>query len=266
MSKKLVLIKNETILTTTKIISEETEVKHQNILQLFRRHEESIKHFGVIMFETWKPEKGSKGGRPETLYYLNEEQLTFFIMLMSNNKKVIEFKININKEFFRMKEELLNKGRSKKESFEKICRESIECRLKQTGAIKRFIEYAIESGSTNYKKSHIQNNCYATFTEYAYKCYFDNYQDYKKETKGLSKEEKNLKENLRSSKNIGILIHLSTIETMISNIIDREIKQGTYYKEINNIVPKELKSISSLIGKNSLSYNKLKGKDIKQLI
>jgi len=113
VAMKMIELKNNVPLTTTKVIECYTGVKHQNILQLFRNHEKSIEKFGVIMFETWKPKKGSKGGRPETFYYLNEEQFTFFIMLMANSEKVVEFKINLNKQFHQYRKYILEQKTQK---------------------------------------------------------------------------------------------------------------------------------------------------------
>ncbi len=121
---KLVFIKssnlNEEPFTTSRIIAEYGGQQHKNIRELIENHERDIKEFGrvtfetiplainddeVYTFETDKP-KISKGGRPEKIYKLNEQQATFLITLMKNTRKVIGFKKALVKQFYEMREEL----------------------------------------------------------------------------------------------------------------------------------------------------------------
>ena len=39
------------------------------------------------------PSKNSKGGRPQEIYYLNEQQTTLLLTFMRNSDVVIEFKV-----------------------------------------------------------------------------------------------------------------------------------------------------------------------------
>lgn len=237
----LVLVRDNTTLTTTKIISIETNVKHQNVLQLFKRHEGTIKNFGVIMFDSINPKKGGLGGRPETLYYLNENQLTYFLMLMRNSDKVIEFKIKIAKEFIRMKETLNNIAKEGiNDNWSEIRLKGKVSRRKETDIIKRFIKYAVEQGSKSYKKN--PSLAYTNIT--------------KMENKSLFILE-NKVENLRDILNCKQLHEIKQADEIVEKALDDGMKQGLHYKEIYKLAKSRVELFSSLKGKSIVGFKNL---------
>lgn len=92
--------------TTSKIIAECAELKHDTVQSLIRNHKEDLEVFGVFGFEIRKPSKGSLGGRPRKIYHLNEQQATLLITYLDNTKPVREFKKNLVSAFFEMRDEL----------------------------------------------------------------------------------------------------------------------------------------------------------------
>ncbi|MXQ49043.1 hypothetical protein GRB29_06555 [Streptococcus pneumoniae] len=62
--------------------------------------------FGVLSFEIHKPQKGSLGGRPRKIYRLNEQQATLLVTYLDNTRPVRDFKQNLVKAFFEMRDEL----------------------------------------------------------------------------------------------------------------------------------------------------------------
>lgn len=217
---EMVCLKNNIPLTNTKIIEKYTNVKHQNILQLFRRHEKSIKKFGVIMFETCKPKKGSKGGRPETFYYLNEEQFTFFIMLMANSEKVVKFKMKINREFHFMRKWILEQ-KIQKANIEYIetRKQSKIGRKEETDIIKTFVEYATKQGSKNAK------NYYMLISKMENKAFFLIKQKFK---------------NVREILNITQLRKIMFADLIIRHVLLTEMEKGTEYHKIYEISKEEV--------------------------
>lgn len=95
--------------TTSEVIAEYAQVKHHAIQQMISKHEKALKAFGVIAFEMRKPPEGSKGGRPETIYHLTEEQSTLLITFLKNTEPVIKFKTELVRQFFEMRKELLTR-------------------------------------------------------------------------------------------------------------------------------------------------------------
>ncbi len=96
------LIENEPRISH-RVIAEQTQIQAQNIKELIDDNLKSFELFGLIRFET---EKGN--GRPKNNYYLNEQQATLLISMMRNNDIVLDFKVRLVKEFFRMRELLQN--------------------------------------------------------------------------------------------------------------------------------------------------------------
>ena len=89
--------------TTSEIIAECAEVKHDTVQSLIRNHQEDFESYGIIGFEIRKLDGR---GRPMKIYRLNEQQATLLITYLKNTEPVRRFKINLVKAFFEMREEL----------------------------------------------------------------------------------------------------------------------------------------------------------------
>ncbi|MTK13257.1 MAG: transcriptional regulator, partial [Clostridiaceae bacterium] len=109
---------NEEPFTTSKIIAEYGQVEHHALQQLILKYEDDIKEFGVIAFEMRKLEN-SKGGRPEKIYKLNEEQSTLLISYMQNTLPVRNFKKNLVRQFYIMKKELSKRSVTREKARDK---------------------------------------------------------------------------------------------------------------------------------------------------
>lgn len=89
--------------TTSTIIAECAEVKHDTVQSLIRNHQEDFESYGIIGFEIRKLDGR---GRPMKIYRLNEQQATLLITYLKNTEPVRQFKMNLVKAFFEMREEL----------------------------------------------------------------------------------------------------------------------------------------------------------------
>ena len=89
--------------TTSTIIAECAEVKHDTVQSLIRNHQEDFESYGIIGFEIRKLDGR---GRPMKIYRLNEQQATLLITYLKNTAPVRKFKMNLVKAFFEMREEL----------------------------------------------------------------------------------------------------------------------------------------------------------------
>jgi len=237
----LVKMIDNTIVTTSKIVSNGVEIQHKNVIALIERHHVRIANLrkGVLPFETDKPKKGSKGGRPEKYYILNEIQTTFLISLMKNTEIVLNFKENLVKEFFRMRKALLESKLNKQnEQWLEARKEGKNIRKNTTGVYKEYLEYAIQQGSKNYKKR--PDNVYINFTKMINKALFD---FEFKIPKG---------ESARDYMTTNQLTITSTAELAAQRLIHKEIDKGTHYKEIYTLVKKEMEQYSNFIGKSTI--------------
>jgi phage regulator Rha-like protein len=77
------------------------EIERRSITRLITNHYKDLEEFGVMRFEITKPTE--TGGRPKTLYLLNEQQATLLTTFMRNSEKVKSFKKKLVREFFKMR-------------------------------------------------------------------------------------------------------------------------------------------------------------------
>ena len=89
--------------TTSEIIAECAGVQHHTVTRLLRNHKERFTAFGFYGFEIHKLDGK---GRPKKVYRLNEQQATLLITYLDNTPQVVEFKTNLVKAFFEMRDEL----------------------------------------------------------------------------------------------------------------------------------------------------------------
>ena len=89
--------------TTSEIIAECAEVKHHTVTRLVREHKADFEALGILGFEIHKLDTR---GQPKKSYILNEQQATLLITYLKNTEPVREFKKNLVKAFFEMREEL----------------------------------------------------------------------------------------------------------------------------------------------------------------
>lgn len=146
--QNLVELRKNDIFTNSKVIAEGTENQHKNVKELIEKYQNDIEDFGTLSVLNVE----STGGRPERIYYLNEEQATFVITLLRNSKVVVQFKKELVRQFYAMRRFLIEK-QSKQWHDTRIV--SKENRLKETDTIKALTEYARQQGSTHSDKLYL---------------------------------------------------------------------------------------------------------------
>ena len=93
---------NEEPYTTDKIIAECSGNNLHSVKVIIYNHKKDLEDFGVLSFEMTKPLKGSKGGRPQKTYHLNEQQATLLITYLDNTPEVNQFKKNLDRKSTRL--------------------------------------------------------------------------------------------------------------------------------------------------------------------
>lgn len=88
--------------TTSKVVAEHGQVKHETVQRLIRNYEDDLKEFGKLGFEI----RPLESGQSEKIYKLNEEQATLLITYMKNTLPVRSFKKSLVKQFYLMQKEL----------------------------------------------------------------------------------------------------------------------------------------------------------------
>ncbi|HEL1607518.1 TPA: Rha family transcriptional regulator [Streptococcus suis] len=90
--------------TTSEIIAECAEVQHHTITRLIREHKVDFENLGKVGFQI----QAMTSGQHSKNYILNEQQATLLITYLRNTQPVREFKKNLVKAFFEMRDELAN--------------------------------------------------------------------------------------------------------------------------------------------------------------
>lgn len=202
---ELVELRNDEPFTTSKIIAEGTNVKHEAVQKLIRKYEKSISRFGLVGFEIRVlKHKEYKGSTREKIYLLNEQQATFLMTLMRNDGVdgiVVEFKAKLVEEFFCMRN-FIREKQTKQWGNTRL--ENKANRLKETDVIKLLVEYAKEQGSKNSDK------LYMTYTKLA----------------------KTVVSGNRDELSTTELNNLTLAESIILQTIRIDMSMGLHYKEI----------------------------------
>lgn len=122
-NKDLVFLTDATVradlYTTDEVIAECSGNKRESIQRKIRDNKTRLEHFGKVNTlvpdlengqDIRKPIKSTfSGGRHKKTYMLNEQQATFLVTLLGNTEQVLDFKENLVKQFFNMKQELLER-------------------------------------------------------------------------------------------------------------------------------------------------------------
>jgi hypothetical protein len=83
----------------SRLVATSLGIEHKHFLETVRTYQREFEGLGVLPFETAKPPKGSRGGRPESYVALNEDQAIFASTLSRNTRQVVMFKLKLTKAF-----------------------------------------------------------------------------------------------------------------------------------------------------------------------
>lgn len=81
----------------SRLIARELGNVHVEMLDLVQKYQADFEEFGVVGFQTQKPPKGSKGGRPERYALLNENQPYLLLTYARNTPEARRLKVNLVK-------------------------------------------------------------------------------------------------------------------------------------------------------------------------
>lgn len=149
----LVEIKKNKVFTNSKIIADGTENKHEAVQKIISKYSSDIEDFGALRFEMRVlKHENYRGSTREKVYYLNEEQATFVITLLRNSKVVVKFKKELVRQFYSMRQFLLERQSKLWTDTRQFCKEN---RLKETDIIKQLADCAKDQGSSNSDKLYL---------------------------------------------------------------------------------------------------------------
>lgn len=187
--------------TNSLCVSNGSGIRHDKLKITIRKYEEKLKELGNLI-TSYGVE--STGGRRHEVYNLNEEQASFLITLLKNTDSVVQFKLDLVKEFKRMKDVLQEKQLPEWKETRQIGK--IENR-NMTDAIKKFVAYAESQGSKNFAR------------------YYSNFQRLANKSVGIGNGKRDLANHKR-------LFFLVAIMGIIEEKIYEGIQAGMFYKDI----------------------------------
>ncbi|WP_449453187.1 Rha family transcriptional regulator [Streptococcus suis] len=88
--------------TLSSIVAECAEVQHHTVTRIIRKNIERFERFGKVGFKIQAMESGQQSKD----YILNEQQATLLITFLKNTEQVANFKENLVKAFFEMRDEV----------------------------------------------------------------------------------------------------------------------------------------------------------------
>jgi phage regulator Rha-like protein len=91
-----------------RIIAEQTGTKQKNIVELLTKHIDKMELFGQLPFQTESVQNSVGAINQLKTFYLNEQQATLLLTFMRNNETVINFKVRLVQEFFKMRQTIKN--------------------------------------------------------------------------------------------------------------------------------------------------------------
>lgn len=97
--------------TDTARIAEGVSYDHRNVLRLVKRHSDNLERFGGVRFQ-WQPFSTSGGEQRREVAILTEHQAALLLALLKNNPRVVQFKVELVRQFFAMRQQLREAARS----------------------------------------------------------------------------------------------------------------------------------------------------------
>lgn len=201
---ELVKIVGQDIFTDSMVIAQGTGNEHESVVALIKKYEIKFMKLGNFEFTDLK---SGKRGRPTRIYLLNEPQATLLITFLDNTEIVVDFKLELVQQFYRMRELLMQKQSAQWQQTRLAAK---DMRKLETAEIKELVQYAQSQGSKNAKKY------YLALSKLANK------------TIGLSGGQ-------REQASITQLNTLTLVENMIHHVIQEGIEKQLPYKEIYQV-------------------------------
>jgi len=216
--ENLVVVKNEDVFTDSLVIANGTNNSHKSIKNLVSKYENEFSKFGRVVFR--KEPFATAGGEQEITYYeLNEQQATFLMTLLRNSEEVVRFKLKLTKEFFRMRQFIMEKQSAE---WQRARLTGKQTRREETDVIlTKLIPLAELQGSKNAGK------LYRTYSK-------------------LINLVLNIASGQRDNLPLSYIDAIKFLERAIENIISLEVDKGTEYHQIYQICKAKCQIIREL--------------------
>lgn len=225
----LIIIEKEKAFTTSRIIAEHGDIEHRAMIQLIKNYTNDLNDIGLSAFEM---RKFKTSGRTGEEAILDEIQATFLITLMKNSKKVVTFKKNLTREFFKQRQ-IINRLIFQRENpdWQDARKDGKIIYHQKIDVIKIFVDYAINQGSIN------ANRYYSNIAKMENKALFFFEQKYK---------------NMREVLTIRQLMQVATADDVIEKALKDGMREKMDYKDIYKLAKTRIISYAEIIGRSPI--------------
>lgn len=103
---------------------------HASVIKLVRKHRTSLERFGPLRFEIRPRLKGRHGGGDVEIALLNEQQATLLISMLRNSPIVIECKVRLVEEFYRMRTALSQQAKGLWQQMQALIAQEVESKVR----------------------------------------------------------------------------------------------------------------------------------------
>lgn len=224
---ELVQIKNGEVMASSLDVAERFGKRHADVLEKISKilKQDSTENSVKCFFPTFYKDES---GKENKMYLMNEKGFTFLAMGFTG-KKADEWKWKYIEAFETMKQAILNQ---KNAEWIENRKQGKLARRAETDAIKEFVQYASENGSTH------SDRYYLLFT---------------KMVNGIVGAG-----NGRDFESFEVLQNLSVAEKAVTKLVRAEIEKGTEYHEIYKLCKERLVYLSEC-GLFEITQNRIAG-------
>jgi len=225
----------------SKMLAEGFGIGHPPVQKLIQKYRAEMEEMGEVMEVQGRFSKTNlklKNTDQATLeYFLNEQQAVFFGQLTRNSEISVKFKLNLTKEFFRMRG-LLN-GLNAHKSTEEWQATRIEGKAHRKGeteVIKKFVEYARSQGSENADKY------YTNITKAENAALFV-----------IAGKYQNLRDMMSSKQ----LFQIACADQLVEKALTDGMARDLPYKDVFQLLKSEVQKFGALMGKSDIIAQQL---------
>lgn len=135
--QNLVIVVDGEPLASTETIAKGMSQQHASAMKLLRRYKSRLERFGPIRFEI---RLGKRGGKPAEYALLNEPQSAVLISLMKNSERVVDFKVDLVAEFYRMRDALNQRAQTCWKQMQALIAQEVESKVRASFGSRLMLE------------------------------------------------------------------------------------------------------------------------------
>lgn len=135
----LVMVVDGDPLASTVAIAKGMRQRHASVIRLTRRYQKRMERFGRVRFEIQSfSTRGGKQQREVAL--LNEQQAALLISLMRNSDEVVDFKVRLIDEFYRMRQALNQRSQNLYQQLQALVAEEVSTQVRASFGSRLMLE------------------------------------------------------------------------------------------------------------------------------